>query len=498
GYAAAVSNLVVTTSNAGIAKMLLGMDAGGPVINGTNVGFKTARITGYTGNDVSDLSGNPGTSILGTNYFDWLDVSSAVGTVLWGPVLLPTGGLTVSNTVTVSSNLSARALWGNGGPLTNLNGGAVTGAVAQATHSTNADSAITANTATVSRGVTNGLAGSANGGSLALLADYGDGDGQKLTYANLVSVSGNQLVGNGGGLTNLAGGAVVGAVAQATAARKLTNGLAGSANGGSLALLADYGDGDGQKLTYANTISVSASQLTGNGGGLTNILAANYSTNWTLLAQSNHYAGSFTGDGAGLTNLNASNLANGTVPAARAGSFTNHSDVTPSGLAAGNIIAWSGSAWTNGTPASSGSSTGGVAVAAGSGITTATNSGVVTVTATGAGTALNTTVTLGAGAGNANATGSVTGHDNGGTITIYTGTASAPIPAANSSIAYITYGGTYSANRSVVICPGNAAACNLGWVPYVDASGAGGFYIWSAGTALTYGNTYVWNFVSNP
>src|SRR5262249_34680997 len=56
---------------------------------------------------------------------------------------------------------------------------------------------------------------------------------------------------------------------------------------------------------------------------------------------------SFAGDGSGLANLNAAALATGVVPAARMGSFTNHSDVIVSGLAPGNVLTYNGVTWTN-------------------------------------------------------------------------------------------------------------------------------------------------------
>src|SRR6185369_8590298 len=74
----------------------------------------------------------------------------------------------------------------------------------------------------------------------------------------------------------------------------------------------------------------------------------------------------------GATNLNATNLAAGTIPFARAGGLTNHSDVTITSLQPGDVLAWSGTAWTNGPP--SGGSGGG---------NNATNSGPIVLSISG-------------------------------------------------------------------------------------------------------------------
>ena len=62
----------------------------------------------------------------------------------------------------------------------------------------------------------------------------------------------------------------------------------------------------------------------------------------------------FAGNGNALLNLNASTLSSGIVPAAQMGSFTNHNDVMATGLAAGQVLIYSGTVWTNGPLASSG------------------------------------------------------------------------------------------------------------------------------------------------
>ena len=63
---------------------------------------------------------------------------------------------------------------------------------------------------------------------------------------------------------------------------------------------------------------------------------------------------SYAGNGNALLNLNANALTSGTVPAARLGSFTNHSDVMATGLGAGQVLIYNGAVWTNGTMSASG------------------------------------------------------------------------------------------------------------------------------------------------
>jgi hypothetical protein len=64
----------------------------------------------------------------------------------------------------------------------------------------------------------------------------------------------------------------------------------------------------------------------------------------------------FSGLGGGLTNLNASELRSGTISYLRAGSLTNHTDVTVTSLQPGDHLAYAGaSGWTNGPSGSSSS-----------------------------------------------------------------------------------------------------------------------------------------------
>jgi hypothetical protein len=59
------------------------------------------------------------------------------------------------------------------------------------------------------------------------------------------------------------------------------------------------------------------------------------------------FTGTFVGNGSGLVDLNAGQLASGVVPPAQMGSLTNHSDVVPNGLAAGQVLVYGGTTWTN-------------------------------------------------------------------------------------------------------------------------------------------------------
>jgi hypothetical protein len=57
---------------------------------------------------------------------------------------------------------------------------------------------------------------------------------------------------------------------------------------------------------------------------------------------------SVSGNGSALVDLNAGALTTGVVPATQMGSFTNHIDVAATALAAGQVLVYSGTAWTNG------------------------------------------------------------------------------------------------------------------------------------------------------
>jgi len=59
------------------------------------------------------------------------------------------------------------------------------------------------------------------------------------------------------------------------------------------------------------------------------------------------FTGTFVGNGSGLVALNAGQLTSGIVPPTQMGPLTNHSDVVVAGLAAGQVLVYNGTVWTN-------------------------------------------------------------------------------------------------------------------------------------------------------
>ncbi len=147
----------------------------------------------------------------------------------------------------------------------------------------------------------------------------------------IYSAGADALVFNGAGITNLpaSGGATVVTNNGDLSGIPLGNGQRGLTNSG---LNLDVPNITDTQVLYRNGANIQSTA----------------SPTFSTLNVNTLNATNITGNGSAITNLNASNLASGTVPYARAGSFTNHNDVTVTGLAAGNVIGWSGTAWTNG------------------------------------------------------------------------------------------------------------------------------------------------------
>jgi len=151
---------------------------------------------------------------------------------------------------------------------------------------------------------------------------------------------------------------------NAILAKVLTNGADATLS----SLSANIVSGHTNYVDYIEGTNNSQFQIYGGGVHLT-------LTSGTVNADS----GGFSGSGVNLSSLNASSLSSGTVPKARAGPLTNHTDVTVTGTAPtpGQILIWSGTAWTNGPQTGTG---GGVSVAAGTnGITAITNGPIVSI-----------------------------------------------------------------------------------------------------------------------
>lgn len=101
-------------------------------------------------------------------------------------------------------------------------------------------------------------------------------------------------------------------------------------------------------------------------------------------------------------------------------------------------------------------------------------------------------IAAGAGAGTS-PTVSIVGRDNGGVITIATGT----LPTgAGATVATITFTSAFPTNCSVTLTPANGLAAALSGIAAVFAVGSASTFAVTAGTtALAAGTTYVFNYV---
>ena len=142
-----------------------------------------------------------------------------------------------------------------------------------------------------------------------------------ITAVNITANTGI-FIGNGSGLTNIAGANVVGTVANATYA--LNAGNATNANSATTATTAVTVTGNAQP----NITSVGILSSLGVTG---NVIAGNLNANNVVLSSN----GSFFGNGSGLTSLNASNISSGILSNAR---LTGFYDITVIGANTANTV----------------------------------------------------------------------------------------------------------------------------------------------------------------
>ncbi len=130
-------------------------------------------------------------------------------------------------------------------------------------------------------------------------------------------------------------------------------------------LLNSQGGSSSFRVADAGIYATNDVYIGGSGDGSVSLWDAANGAYLTITAGENIFittsdiqASGFSGSGANLTTLNASALASGTIPYTRAGSLTNHNDVTVTSLTPGDHLAYSGTAWTNG-PSGGGGGAGG-------------------------------------------------------------------------------------------------------------------------------------------
>lgn len=100
------------------------------------------------------------------------------------------------------------------------------------------------------------------------------------------------------------------------------------------------------------------------------------------------------------------------------------------------------------------------------------------------------TIGAGTGAGTGSTT-SIAGVDNGGIITITTGT----LPIGSATVATITFANSFPNGASIILYPGNSAAALLSLSGNIFAViAASNFVIQSGTTALVGSTTYKWNY----
>jgi hypothetical protein len=334
-----------------------GVSVGGPLTN-SGVGVTNGLFTVTLDFGTQVFSGSNiwleiSVSTNGANAFSTLSPRQSITPAPWaltannlsGP--LPSASLGGTYNGAVALNNPSNSFAGDGSGLTNLNAGALT----------------------------SGIVATARMGTLSNHTDVtlgGMAVGNVLTY-NGVTWTNNPvtLSSNGAGLTNLNASA-------------LATGIVPTAQMGTLSNHTDVtlgGMASGNVLTYNGTTwtnnplslpsngnyltNVNASAITGvippaqagslsnhtdvtlGGMAVGNVLIYN-GTTWT------NNPVTLPSNGAGLTNLNASALTIGVVPTAQMGSLTNHTDVAAPGLVGGQVLVYSGTAWTNAPLPSSG------------------------------------------------------------------------------------------------------------------------------------------------
>jgi hypothetical protein len=267
-----LTSLIVTgNSNLGNVATANIFSGDGGLLTNISVSAGNTIISGSSNSRVVSSGGNVTTSVAG----------NANILIVTGTGVNVTGYLTSSGDIT-GANSTANYFIGSGNNLSNIQGANVFGTVANATYASNAGNANTATTATTAGTVT--TAAQPNITSVGTLTTLGVSG--TVTAAAFTANTG-VFTGNGNGLTNLAGANVTGTVANATyavsagsattAGTVTTNAQPNITSVGTLTSVTVTGNTISGNV-YANTGTVGAQYLKGDGSNITNISVSAGST----------------------------------------------------------------------------------------------------------------------------------------------------------------------------------------------------------------------------
>ena len=411
-----LSNLSVTgNSNLGNIATANIFSGDGGLLTNVSVAAGTAIING-TSNVAVSLNSNVSTSVAGNaNVF-----------VVTGTGANSNGYFTVSGNITSgNANLgnaaTASYFIGSGNNLSNIQASNITGSIANATYATNAGSATTATSATTAATVTtNAQPNITSVGTLTTL------DVNGTVTAVAFTANTGVFTGNGNGLTNLVGANVTGTVANATYAVS-----AGSA-------------------TTAGTVTTNAQPNITSTGTLTSLTVSGNVTSGNVYANTGTIGAQYlSGDGSNITNITVgagSSLVNGTSNVI----VYNNGNVTTSVAGNANIVTVTGTGVNiAGTLNATGTISSNLSGNFSGNVTTAAQ-GNITSLGTLTGLTVNGTSNLGP-VGNVTITGGSANYflmTNGSGILTWTSAALAPVPGSNTQVVF-NDGGAYSANSNL-------------------------------------------------
>ena len=411
-----LSNLSVTgNSNLGNIATANIFSGDGGLLTNVSVAAGTAIING-TSNVAVSLNSNVSTSVAGN-----ANVFVVTGTGANSNGYFTVSGNITSDNANLGNAVTANYFIGSGNNLSNIQASNITGTVANATYATNAGSATTATSATTAATVTtNAQPNITSVGTLTTLDVNGT-----ITAVAFTANTG-VFTGNGNGLTNLVGANVTGTVANATYAVS-----AGSA-------------------TTAGTVTTNAQPNITSTGTLTSLTVSGNVTSGNVYANTGTIGAQYlSGDGSNITNITVgagSSLVNGTSNVI----VYNNGNVTTSVAGNANIVTVTGTGVNiAGTLNATGTISSNLSGNFSGNVTTAAQ-GNITSLGTLTGLTVNGTSNLGP-VGNVTITGGSANYflmTNGSGILTWTSAALAPVPGSNTQVVF-NDGGAYSANSNL-------------------------------------------------
>ena len=411
-----LSTLTVTgNSNLGNVATANIFSGDGGLLTNVSVAAGTAIING-TSNVAVSLNSNVSTSVAGN-----ANVFVVTGTGANSNGYFTASGNITSDNANLGNAVTANYFIGSGNNLSNIQASNITGSIANATYATNAGSATTATSATTAATVTtNAQPNITSVGTLTTLDVNGT-----ITAVAFTANTG-VFTGNGNGLTNLVGANVTGTVANATYAVS-----AGSA-------------------TTAGTVTTNAQPNITSTGTLTSLTVSGNVTSGNVYANTGTIGAQYlSGDGSNITNITVgagSSLVNGTSNVI----VYNNGNVTTSVAGNANIVTVTGTGVNiAGTLNATGTISSNLSGNFSGNVTTAAQ-GNITSLGTLTGLTVNGTSNLGP-VGNVTITGGSANYflmtNGSGTLT-WTSAALAPVPGSNTQVVF-NDGGAYSANSNL-------------------------------------------------